>query len=123
MSVPIKLESFVEALNDVGFVVRDAGLLASALERPHTTLFGAEVYPEIHEKTAALGQAIAKYHPMIDGNKRSAWIGMNVFLELNGFSLRATSDDAFKFMLDIANDRIDLPKIAEWIQARLEPRL
>jgi death-on-curing protein len=121
MSVPLNLDAFVESLNEVGFVVRDAGLLASALERPHTTLFGKEVYPTLSHQAAALGQAIAKYHPMLDGNKRSAWIAMNVFLELNGYDLGAATDDAFDLMLDIANDRIELDEIAGWIDQRIRP--
>ncbi|MGA1784559.1 MAG: type II toxin-antitoxin system death-on-curing family toxin [Pontimonas sp.] len=121
MSSPLNLDAFVDALREVGFVVRDAGLLASALERPHTTLFGEEVYPTLAEKAAAMGHAIAKYHPMLDGNKRSAWIGMNVFLELNGFDVDASVDEAFDFMLDIANDRIELPAIASWLEARMKP--
>ena len=119
MSVPLELDSFVESLTEIGFVVRDAGLLASALERPHSTLFGEEVYREIETKAAALGHAIAKYHPMLDGNKRSAWIAMNVFLELNGFNIDATVDDAFVFMLDIANEQLDINGIAEWIRCRM----
>ena len=112
MSVPLELDSFVESLTEIGFVVRDAGLLASALERPHSTLFGEEVYRGIETKAAALGHAIAKYHPMLDGNKRSAWIAMNVFLELNGFNIDATVDDAFVFMLNSADDQLDINGIA-----------
>ena len=119
MSVPLELDSFVESLTEIGFVVRDAGLLASALERPHSTLFGEEVYREIETKAAALGHAIAKYHPMLDGNKRSAWIAINVFLELNGFNIDATVDDAFVLMLDIAHDQLDINGIAEWIRCRM----
>lgn len=121
MSVPLNLDSFVESLTEIGFVVRDPGLLASALERPHSTLFGQEVYADLSHKAAALGHAIAKYHPMLDGNKRSAWIAMNVFLELNGYELLASTDDAFEFMLDIANDRIDLDAIATWIETHQSP--
>lgn len=119
MSVPLDLDSFVESLTDIGFVVRDAGLLASALERPHSTLFGEEVYTDLETKAAALGHPIAKYHPMLDGNKRSAWIAMNVFLELNGFNVEASTDDAFAFILDIANDRIEIDGIAAWIRQRM----
>jgi len=119
VSVPLELDSFVESLTEIGFVVRDAGLLASALERPHSTLFGEEVYREIETKAAALGHAMAKYHPMLDGNKRSAWIAINVFLELNGFNIDATVDDAFVFMLDIAHDQLDINGIAEWIRCRM----
>ena len=100
-------------------MVQVAGLLESAWERPHSTLFGEEVYREFETKAAALGHAIAKYHPMLDGNKRSAWIAMNVFLELNGFNIDATVDDAFVFMLDIANDQLDINGIAEWIRCRM----
>jgi death-on-curing protein len=121
MSSPLNLEAFIEALGDVGFVVKDAGLLASALERPHATLYGKQVSPTLAEKAASLGHAIAKYHPMRDGNKRSAWIGMNIFLELNGFDLDTSVDDAFSFVLNISRDRIELPAFASRLEAHMRP--
>ena len=121
MTTPVDLDALIEALGDIGFVVRDAGLLASALNRPLTTVFGDEAYPTIEQKAAALVQSLAKYHPMVDGNKRSAWITLNVFLEISGHQLVSRQDEAFEFVLGIANDTLDLEAIAQWISQRIQP--
>jgi death-on-curing protein len=121
MTTPVDLDALIDALGDIGFVVRDAGLLASALNRPLTTVFGDEAYPTIEQKAAALVQSLAKHHPMVDGNKRSAWITLNVFLEINGHQLVSRQDEAFEFVLGIANDTLDLEAIAQWISQRIQP--
>jgi len=115
----VDLDAIIDALGELGFVVRDAGLLASALHRPHTTLFGDDAYPSLSLKGAALVESLAQNHPMVDGNKRSAWICLNVFLSLNGYELRAQTDDAYAFMLDVANSRLSLEATSEWIAERL----
>ena len=74
MTKGINLDDFIESLTEIGFVVRDVGLLASALERPLTTVFGEEAYPSFEEKAAVLVQSIATFHPMLDGNIRYGWI-------------------------------------------------
>lgn len=121
MTEAIDLEAILESLEKIGFFVRDAGLLASALSRPMTTVFGNEVYPTVHEKAAALVQSVAKYHPMVDGNKRSAWIALNVFLELNDYSLNVPHDEALVFMVAVANDSLELGSISEWVRLRMTP--
>ena len=55
-------------------VVRDAGLLESALARPQSTVFGADAYPTLHTKAAALLHSLARNHALVDGNKRLAWL-------------------------------------------------
>lgn len=119
MTQEVDLDAIIDALGELGFVVRDAGLLASALHRPHTTLFGDDAYPSLSLKGAALVESLAQNHPMVDGNKRSAWICLNVFLGLNGYELRAQTDDAYAFMLDVANSRLSLEATSEWISERL----
>ena len=119
MTQEVDLDAIIDALGELGFVVRDAGLLASALHRPHTTLFGDDAYPSLSLKGAALVESLAQNHPMADGNKRSAWICLNVFLGLNGYELRAQTDDAYAFMLDVANSRLSLEATSEWISERL----
>lgn len=121
MTEAIDLEAFLESLEKIGFFVRDAGLLSSALSRPMTTVFGNEVYPTVHEKAAALVQSVAKYHPMVDGNKRSAWIALNVFLELNDYSLNVPHEEALVFMVAVANDTLELGSISEWVRLRMTP--
>jgi len=65
-------------------VVRDFSLLDSALRRPEATSFGVELYPTLLEKGAALFQSLACNHPLVDGNKRSAFVVTMTFLRENG---------------------------------------
>ena len=84
----LELEPFANRLNEIGFMVRDYGLLESALLRPKTTVFGQDAYGSFELKAAAMTHSIVKNHAMMDGNKRTAWIALNSFLFINGFSLR-----------------------------------
>ena len=54
-------------------VVRDYGLLESAVARPKATVVGAEAYPDIHTKAAALSHSLCRNRALVDGNKRLAW--------------------------------------------------
>nr|WP_319455134.1 MULTISPECIES: Fic family protein [unclassified Mycobacterium] len=58
---------------------RDFGLLDSATTRPQATVFGEDAYPTVHEKAAAVLHSLARNHPFIDGNKRTAWAATTVF--------------------------------------------
>lgn len=119
MSVPIDPEVFIQQLSRIGFVVRDTGLLLSALGRPHTTLFGRDAYPTLPLQTAALMDSIVNNHPMVDGNKRSSWFAANLFVELNRFEFVVSQDEAFTLILDVATGDNDLEHLAEWIERRL----
>lgn len=89
-------------------LVRDYGLLESAAARPQTNLFGADAYPDIWTKAAALGHSLIRNHPLLDGNKRLGWVALRMFLELNGFPpLRASVDHAERFVMDIASGVVD----------------
>lgn len=83
--------------------VRDVGLLASAAARPATTAFGAEVYPDLWHKAAALLQSIVKNHALVDGHERLGWLATAVFLELNGVDTTAVANrEVFRFVVDVA---------------------
>lgn len=89
-------------------LVRDYGLLESAAARPQTNLFGADAYPDVWTKAAALGHSLIRNHPLLDGNKRLGWVAMRTFLELNGVPpVRADVDRAERFVLDIAVGELD----------------
>ncbi|MEY4898576.1 MAG: hypothetical protein RL294_387 [Actinomycetota bacterium] len=113
----LSFEVYVRQIEKRGFVVRDLGLIQSALARPETSLFGEPAYPTIDLKGAALMESLAKNHPLFDGNKRSAWLGLNYFLELNNLEIVATEDEAFGYILDVATSVIDLAQSAAWIEA------
>ncbi len=112
----LSLESFVRETERIGFVVKDLGLLDSALARPRTSLFGKDAYPSLELKAAAMVESIILNHPMIDGNKRSSWFALNAFLLLNGFQISATQDQAFEFVLGVATKKLNLDQSASWIK-------
>jgi death on curing protein len=117
----LDLDDALEQIHFLGFHIRDVGLLQSSLARPNTTLFGADAYPSLDLKAAALMHSIVTSHPLIDGNKRTAWTLMITFVLLNGFEVVAETDDAFDFVLSVATESRDLDSIATWIAAHRVP--
>ncbi|MFI6727235.1 Fic family protein [Streptomyces sp. R-74717] len=95
--------------------VRDYGLLDSALGRPQASVFGQDAYPDVWQKGAALMESLARNRALVDGNKRIAWYATWVFLHINGHRLSADFDvdEAEKFVLDVCQGALDMPRIAE----------
>ncbi|MCX5343269.1 type II toxin-antitoxin system death-on-curing family toxin [Streptomyces atratus] len=95
--------------------VRDYGLLDSALARPQASVFGQDAYPDVWQKAAALMESLARNRALVDGNKRIAWYATWVFLHINGHRLSADFDvdEAEKFVLDVRQGALDMPRIAE----------
>lgn len=118
----LTLDDALHVAKRLGFHVRDAGLLASALARPATTLFGADAYPDLATKAAALLESLVRNHPFIDGNKRSGWTLMVAFLWINGFRHDFTTDDGFDFVIGVAEGRLDLDESASRVTSHLFPR-
>jgi death-on-curing protein len=94
--------------------VRDFGLLAAAVARPSTTVFGQDAYPDLCTKAAALLHSLVRNHALVDGNKRAAWAGAWVFLEVNGERLGELLDvdAAERLVLAAARGEIDVPGIS-----------
>jgi death-on-curing protein len=87
--------------------VRDIGLLEAAVHRPRTTVFGQDAYPDLLTKAAALLHSLARNHPLVDGNKRLAWLATYVFLAKNGIVLEADDDPAYDLVVGVASGAID----------------
>ena len=121
MTYFLDLDDALEQIHFLGFHVRDVGLLQSSLARPNTTLYGEDAYPSLDLKAAALMHSIVTSHPLIDGNKRTAWALMITFVLLNGFEVVAETDDAFDFVLGVATESQDLDSIASWVEAHRVP--
>ena len=97
--------------------VRDAGLLASAVARPQTTIGGDDAYPTIWMKAAALLQSIVDNRALIDGNKRLGWLATAVFLEINDASVAAATNDAvYDLVVAVATSDCDVHRIASRLQ-------
>jgi death-on-curing protein len=93
---------------------RDQGLLESALARPaNLVAYGAPDYADL---AAAYGYGIARNHPFIDGNKRTAFVSVELFLALNGYTLIADDVACVVTMLAVAAGELDEAVFAEWIR-------
>lgn len=117
----LTLDDLLEIAEGViaGVAVRDLGLLASAAARPQMSVFGADAYPTLPEKAAALMHSIARNHALVDGNKRLAWSATRVFLILNGHDLTYEVDDAERLVVATAAGELDVPAIAADLAAQL----
>ncbi len=113
----LSLDDALVVAQEFGFHVRDHGLLASALARPATTIFGADAYPSLDRKAAALLESVVKNHPFFDGNKRSGWTLMVSFLWLNGFAHDFDTDSAFDLVVGVAEGAVDLDESERRIAA------
>jgi death on curing protein len=98
---------------------RDDGLLESALAQPMQ--LAAYDDPDIAALAAAYGYGLAKNHPFIDGNKRTAFVAVELFSALNGAVLTASDADCVLTVLAVAASDIDEPAFAEWIRRHSEP--
>ena len=98
-------------------LVRDHGLLESAVARPQTTVFGENAYPTLEEKAAALLHSVARNHALVDGNKRLALAGTIAFLGMNGLRLTLTNDEAYDLVMAVAAGELDdVAKIASMLR-------
>jgi len=104
-------------------VVRDYGLLESALARPQASAFGEDAYATIHQKAAALLHSLARNHALVDGNKRLALASTIAFLGINGLRLTLTNDEAYDLVISVATgDLEDVTQIAAVIESHTVPR-
>ena len=102
--------------------VRDVGLLESAIHRPRASVLGQEAYPEVLTKAAALLHSLASNHPLVDGNKRLAWLATYVFLAKNDIVLDADDDVAFDLVMRVASGSIaDVDQIAATLATFVAP--
>jgi death-on-curing protein len=118
----LTLDDALLVAREFGFHVRDHGLLASALARPATTVFGDDAYPTLDRKAAALLESVVKNHPFFDGNKRSGWTLMVAFLWINGFAHDFDTDTAFALVVGVAEGAVDLDDAERQIAAHRVPR-
>ena len=115
------LESVVLAIHDQqlaehggGAGVRDRGLLSSALARAHQLAVYGDA--DVADCAAAYGYGIARNHPFLDGNKRTAYVAMELFLLLNGYGLEVSDAQAVTTLLDVAAGQITEKQFGRWIR-------
>ena len=110
-------EQLAEHGGAAGF--RDEGLFDSALARPLNLAAYGE--PDVCALAASYAVALAKNHPFIDGNKRTAFVAMELFLILNGHELNATDAECVLAMLAVAASEWDETALTVWLREHTTP--
>jgi death-on-curing protein len=99
--------------------IRDRGLLESAMARPQNLAAYGE--PDAADLAAAYAYGIARNHPFVDGNKRTAAVISETFLMLNGYRLGASDADLVVAFLALAAGELSEQEMADWFRAHLAP--
>lgn len=99
--------------------VRDEGLLDSALARPQQLYAYGEPPPDLADLAASLAYGLARNHPFIDGNKRTAHVCYRVFLRLNGGDLVADDNEKYAAMIGLAEGSLSEAEFAQWLRERI----
>lgn len=117
LSRPIVDEIHTEMIREHGgsLGLRDEGLLESALARPrHRWAYEDQI--DSVALGAAYGYGLAKNHPFVDGNKRTAFMALYTFLSVNDVELDAPEPNAVWVMTGVAGGTISEAELAAWIQ-------
>ncbi len=113
----VHLEQLAEHGGGAG--TREQALFESALARPQNLAHYGN--PDVFDLAAAYAVGLAKNPPFVDGNKRTAYVAMELFLILNGTQLTADDASAMLTMLAVAAGDIDEPTLAQWLREHASP--
>jgi death on curing protein len=100
-----------------GMGLRDEGALLSALARARNIAAYGE--PDVAALAAAYAFGVARNHPFIDGNKRTAWVLARLFLSMNGFELEFSQAEAVVRMLALAAGELSEDEFGQWFRERV----
>ncbi len=96
--------------------IRDFGLLEAALFRPQSGY-----YSSLIEEAAALWESLAQNHPFVDGNKRTAFAAMHVFLAINGAQLTADNQEIYAFIAELyKSNQFDFQSLVSWLRRHVK---
>ena len=121
VALDVALAAHLEQLSEHGGGegVRDERLLDSAMARPQNLLaYGS---PDAAALAAASAFGIARNHPFVDGNKRTAVVVSETFLALNGYALGATDAELVVAFLALAAGELSENELADWFRGHLSP--
>ncbi|WP_426260123.1 type II toxin-antitoxin system death-on-curing family toxin [Sphingomonas sp. DC1100-1] len=97
--------------------IRDQSMLESALARPHNLIAYGE--PDIADLAASYAFGIARNHPFVDGNKRTALVVSETFLMLNGCTLTATDAEVVVAFIALAAGELSVDELADWFRGHI----
>lgn len=96
--------------------IRDDGLLDSALAQPQATFFGELLHPTIPTQAAAYLDHLAKNHPFLNGNKRTAFATTIAFLNMNGYELNMTEEVAYNMVMQVAQSEMTKEELCSFLE-------
>jgi len=114
-AIAIHLRQLSEHGGGVG--VRDNGLLQSAMARPQNAFHYNQIV-SLTRLSAAYMFGIAKNHPFVDGNKRTAYVVARAFLILNGFDINATKEEKYLTVYALAEGMLTEDELADWLESK-----
>ena len=123
LSLEMALAIHDEALAAFGGAggVRDLGLLESALTRARQRLH-YDPAVTLFDLAAAYGVGIARNHPFLDGNKRTALLSTHAFLFINAWILEPSEAEEVHVMLDVATGGLDDGRFSTWLRGNATRR-
>jgi len=101
--------------------IRDQGMLESAINRARQKFAYRGPSTGMPELAAAYAFGIARNHPFVDGNKRTAYVLCRTFLVLNGWDLVGPLTDRYRVFLALAAGKLDEDQLAEWLRRHSRP--
>lgn len=96
--------------------VRDYEMLESALSRPFQTFDGDALYPTVYDKVAALIESLLTNHPFVDGNKRTGYGLLRIYLGINNYEITATIENRYEFVIAVATGQWKFDQILTWVE-------
>lgn len=96
--------------------IRDYNGLESALARPFQTFDNQDLYLNTLQKAASLIESILINHPFIDGNKRTGYVLLRIFLIQNGIDILASQEEKYVFIIGVASGTLKYEQILDWLQ-------
>jgi death-on-curing protein len=101
--------------------VRDIASLESALARPFQTYDNDDLYKTLLDKATALIESLLINHPFVDGNKRTGYTALRLFLMQNGLDFTASQTARYDFVIAIASGELKFEKILLWLTENTGP--
>jgi len=102
--------------------LRDERLLESALARPEQLFAYGDPLPDLADLAASLAYGIARNHPFVDGNKRTAAVVCETFVELNDADLLAEDAELFPRFIALAEGKLKEKEFAAWLRTHIHSR-
>ncbi len=99
--------------------IRDQGALEASIARPFSTFDNVELYPSPIEKASAVLESIVINHPFLDGNKRTGYVLMRLFLLENGWDIISSQEDKYEMVIGVSKGELRFDDIKAWLSSRI----